>query len=200
MSSQTKSYLLSFVIVAATALLLVKAGHLLGYLEQRGFIRLDFDFLSPQPQYIAQNITEQPAEPTPQEGIETEYHYSWEQAAPEDELRETEDKERHLQLLSAEIDLKLEQMQQAEENLQQLMYRQSDPEESNAARLAALYSEMPESDAARIFETLDNDAVILLLQNMENRKASAIMALLSSEKVKSVTAQMLADPKQRIEP
>jgi len=183
LSYQLKSYLLSFVIVAATALLLVKTGRLIGYMEQKGIIRADFGFYS-QPQ---EHNYVQPAAET-DENMTSEEVYSWELPDPD-----MEEKQRHLQLLSAEIDLKLEQMQQAEENLQRLMLKQPENKVDNVIRLADLYAKMPDTEAARIFEALDDDMVALLLQKMEVGKASAIMALLSLEKAKSVTARMIAD-------
>lgn len=116
---------------------------------------------------------------------DAEYSYSWEQTADDD----NEQKILHLQQLSAEIDRKLEQMRQTEENLQQLAELHP---AGNVQYLAYLYARMPAADAARIFSDLDDGAVITLLQNMDAEKAATIIAELPADKAKSVTLHVIA--------
>ena len=153
--------------VTAAALLLTKLCDLGAFLLPQG--RLNFAA----------------AEMNPMAESGGEYGYSWEQTAPDAD----EQKLLHLQQLSVEIDQKLEQMRQTEENLQQLAARQP---AGNVQYLAFLYAQMPAEDAARIFGDLDDGAVITLLQNMEADKAAAIIAKLPADKAKSVTLRVIA--------
>jgi hypothetical protein len=65
--------------------------------------------------------------------------------------------------------------------------------DSTRARLSRIFAAMKPEDAAVVLEKLDDASVRLLLLNLSDRKAAAILSSMPGEKAAMVTRTMLAD-------
>ena len=107
--------------------------------------------------------------------------------------RDIDRKTIRLQLAEEEIEKKLKQLQVYETKLKQLIDRYSERERERIQSLVKLYSTMKPKDAARIFNTLDTDIIVSLLQEMKPAAASAILAQIDPQKAKAVTDELVGN-------
>lgn len=96
-----------------------------------------------------------------------------------------------LQNMISEIDTKTAILQEAELRLQKLIKNYNTQKRENIAQLSSLYSLMPSQDAAKIIETLDSQDITLLLQLLDKQKATEILQEMNVQKAKETTTTIL---------
>ncbi len=108
------------------------------------------------------------------------------------DAREEEMQERValLQAAEARIDEKVKELKELQGVLAELIKNYEEHEEANIRSLVRIYENMKPKDAARIFEQLEMDTLLLVVERMKERKLAAIMAEMSPGKAKEVTVEL----------
>ncbi|MGE3769719.1 MAG: MotE family protein [Bdellovibrionales bacterium] len=111
------------------------------------------------------------------------------------ELDKREDSivEREALLTAAEqrIDEKVAELQKMREDLEKLL-AQADTQQSDQLKsLVKIYENMKPPQAARIFEQLEMNMLISVIQEMKEAKAAPVLAAMDPVKAKAVTAELI---------
>lgn len=102
-------------------------------------------------------------------------------------------------LLSAaerELDQKTRELTALKTEIQAAIKKRSEEEDARIGSLVKIYEGMKPKDAASIFNTLDLDVLMVIITKMNERKASPIIALMSTDRAKTVTTMMAEQKKQ----
>jgi flagellar motility protein MotE (MotC chaperone) len=102
-------------------------------------------------------------------------------------------------LLSAaerELDQKTRELTALKTEIQAATKKRSDEEDARIGSLVKIYEGMKPKDAASIFNTLDLDVLMVIMTKMNERKSSPILALMNTERAKTVTTMMAEQKKQ----
>jgi flagellar motility protein MotE (MotC chaperone) len=108
----------------------------------------------------------------------------------EQELKDRETavqrKEQALAPLQAEVDAKIEQLNELQTKLtamaRELAEKDQTTKDEKITHLVALYSAMDAAKAAKILDKLSTDTVVRIISNMNGKKAGPILAAMSAEK------------------
>ena len=104
-------------------------------------------------------------------------------------------KEALLQAAEQELDRKYEELVALRGEIEQLLDKQSEEEDSRITSLVKIYENMKAKEAAEIFNTLDLDILVEVMSRMSERKVSPVLAAMNPERARTVTI-MLAEQKQ----
>ena len=88
------------------------------------------------------------------------------------------------------IDEKLEELRTLRSELEGLLDVVDEQQESHMASLVRIYENMRPGDAAAIFNGLDMDVLLEVLQRMSERKTAPILAAMAPERAREVTAEL----------
>ena len=88
------------------------------------------------------------------------------------------------------IDEKLEELRTLRSELEGLLDVVDEQQESHMASLVRIYENMRPGDAAAIFNGLDMDVLLEVLQRMSERKTAPILAAMEPERAREVTAEL----------
>ena len=102
-------------------------------------------------------------------------------------------------LLSAaerELDQKTRELTALKTEIQAATKKRSEEEDARIGSLVKIYEGMKPKDAASIFNTLDLDVLMVIMTKMNERKSSPILALMSTDRAKTVTTMMAEQRKQ----
>ncbi|MDB5490853.1 MAG: hypothetical protein JWO78_702 [Micavibrio sp.] len=102
-------------------------------------------------------------------------------------------------LLSAaerELDQKTRELTALKAEIQAATKKRSEEEDARIGSLVKIYEGMKPKDAASIFNTLDLDVLMVIMTKMSERKSSPVLALMSTERAKTVTTMMAEQRKQ----
>lgn len=94
-----------------------------------------------------------------------------------------------------ELDQKLQEMTVIRNQIEAMLEEQSEQEKARIQSLVKIYEGMKAKDAAAVFNTLDIDILVRLLQSMSERKTAPILAYMNPARVQEVTT-LLAQQKQ----
>ena len=115
-------------------------------------------------------------------------------AARRNELdqRESAIVEREALLTVAEqrLDEKLAELRALREELEGMLDQLDEEQEEHLQSLVRIYENMRPGDAARIFDGLDMDVLLQVLQRMSERKTAPILAAMQPERAREVTAEL----------
>ena len=100
-----------------------------------------------------------------------------------------------LRAAKKELDQKYQELSQLRTEIEKLLEKQSEEEQTRITSLVKIYEGMKAKDAANIFNTLDLDVLIAVMSQMSERKLSPILAEMNPERARTVTI-MLAEQKQ----
>lgn len=135
-----------------------------------------------------------PPEPTGPTFSETELQVLQQLSERRDKLSEREtDLQRRETLLSAtehRIDEKVASLKQLQTTLDGLIRQHDAEQETKLKSLVKIYETMKPADAARIFEQLDSDTLLPVVEKMNERKLAAILAKLDPMKARDVTVEL----------
>lgn len=95
-----------------------------------------------------------------------------------------------LEVAEQRIDEKMSELQALRAQLQALLVEVDEQEEAHLASLVEIYENMRPGDAANIFDGLEMDVLISVLDRMREQKAAAILASMSAERARSVTSEL----------
>ena len=88
------------------------------------------------------------------------------------------------------VDGKIETLKQLQVEIQGLLAQRDDAEQKQLAALVKTYSNMPPKDAARIFNSLDEDVLLSVAQQIKPADLAAIMAKMESEPAQKLTVRL----------
>lgn len=101
-------------------------------------------------------------------------------------------------LLSAaerELDQKTRELTTLKTEIEAATKKRNEEEEARIGSLVKIYEGMKPKDAASIFNTLDLDVLMVIMTKMNERKSSPIIALMNTERAKTVTTMMAEQKK-----
>jgi flagellar motility protein MotE (MotC chaperone) len=116
-------------------------------------------------------------------------------AEQKDELamrsRRLDDAEAVLAATETRVGLQIARLAEIKSEVEGLLARRSALEEEDLRRMVAIYEAMKPKDAARIFNDLETDMVIDVLDRMPERRSAPIIAELQDAKAREVTRTIL---------
>lgn len=159
-------------------------------------------------------VPEDTSEDTPKDTPETEWRDSLEtdlESSPvqmelfsdlAERRKDLETRERELIIREAlikasesELEQKYKELLDLRTEIEILLEKQSEAEQQRIASLVKIYEGMKAKDAARIFNTLDMDVLLEVMDRMSERKSAPIIAAMNPERARSITI-MLAERKR----
>jgi flagellar motility protein MotE (MotC chaperone) len=113
--------------------------------------------------------------------------------------REAALNERAAVLAAAEkrLEMRVTELTPLQKQLEQLDGQRRQREEASWAGLVKTYETMPPRDAAAIFNDLDKQVLLNVLDRMKERNAAAILAAMQPERARQVTAELARMREQR---
>ena len=88
------------------------------------------------------------------------------------------------------IDKKVEELKLLQNTIQKLLKSHNQEQEAKMQSLVKIYENMKPKDAARIFEELDMDTLLLVVEGMKERKLAPVMASMDPLMAKEVTVEL----------
>lgn len=104
-------------------------------------------------------------------------------------------REKVLQATEQRIDQKLTELNGMSTELKDMLVTYDKEENAKITSLVKVYEAMKPKDAARIFDELDMDILLMVVDRMSERKVAPVLAAMSPQKAKDLT-QQLADQKK----
>ena len=108
-----------------------------------------------------------------------------------------EDREQELDMRSgllaaaeSRIDKKVEELKLLQNTIQKLLKAHDEEQDAQLQSLVKIYENMKPKDAARIFEELDLDTLLLVVERMKERKLAPVMASMDPAKAKEITVEL----------
>lgn len=88
------------------------------------------------------------------------------------------------------IDDKLAELKQVQFTIEELVKRHDADEEAQLKSLVKIYENMKPKDAAQIFEDLEMDVLLDVVEGMKERKVAPVLALMNPAKAQEVTLEL----------
>ncbi|MCH2546175.1 MAG: hypothetical protein MK052_00995 [Alphaproteobacteria bacterium] len=104
-------------------------------------------------------------------------------------------REKVLAATEQRIEGKLTELNALSAELKELLVTYDKEEDAKISSLVKIYETMKPKDAARIFDQLDMDTLLMVVDRMSERRVAPVLAAMSPQKAKEVT-QQLADQKK----
>lgn len=95
-----------------------------------------------------------------------------------------------LQAAETRIDQKIQDLRDLQATLEQLTRIRDEQEEMKILSLVKIYETMKPKDAARIFQELEMDTLLLVVDRMKERKLAPIMAEMNPNKAMEITVEL----------
>ncbi len=110
--------------------------------------------------------------------------------ALEEREKELRLKDNILRATEMKIDEKIDEMRELKKTLDDLLSLYNDKEQQKIRSLVKVYENMKPKDAARIFEEMDMDILLQVIDKMSERKIAPILANLTPTRAQAVTAEL----------
>lgn len=104
--------------------------------------------------------------------------------------RELNTREGLLKAAEQRIDRKIADLHEVENTIQELLKKHDQQEQAKIDQLVKIYATMKPKDAARIFDDLEMDILLTIMENMKESKSAPILAAMTPDKARAVTAEM----------
>lgn len=89
-----------------------------------------------------------------------------------------------------ELDQKVRELSTIRAQIEAAMKQQSEEENARINSLVKIYEGMKPKDAASIFNTLDLEVLMVIMQRMSERKSSAIISEMNPDRARTITIMM----------
>jgi len=99
-------------------------------------------------------------------------------------------RENLLQATEERIDEKIASLKQIEDRIQGLLAKYDQQEERQIKSLVKTYESMKAKDAARIFDRLDMEILLAVVQRMKEVKMAAVLAKMNAAKAEALTVEL----------
>ncbi len=103
---------------------------------------------------------------------------------------ELEERTALLQAAETRIDQKIQDLKDLRATLEQLTKIRDDQEEMKIRSLVKIYETMKPKDAARIFQELEMETLLLVVDRMKERKLAPVLAEMNPNKAMEVTVEL----------
>ena len=104
--------------------------------------------------------------------------------------REVEAREALLTAAENRIDQKISELEILRKKIEELMRQNDEQDEAQIRSLVKIYENMKPKDAAQIFEGLDMDVLLEVVDRMKERKIAPILAQLTPDRAKAITVEL----------
>ena len=111
------------------------------------------------------------------------------------EMREQDilESKKQLQVIEKRVEQKIEELKNIKGAIQKIVQQEDEQVSKNTQRLVAIYQGMKPKSAAKVFDDLPMSVLKKVVQKMDQKKVSPIMAAMDIKKVKKLTT-LLAQP------
>jgi len=108
------------------------------------------------------------------------------------EKREQELEVRGAMLKAAEsrIDKKVEEMKSLQATIEKLLAAYDEQQEKKVASLVKIYETMKPKEAAKIFEELEMDVLLMVVERFNGRRLAPVLAAMDPKKAREVTVEL----------
>lgn len=89
------------------------------------------------------------------------------------------------------IEKKIVELKRFQSTIEQLIKTYDEQQKTKLNSLVKVYENMKPKDAANIFEQLDMDSLLVVVEKMKERKLAAILAKMNGEKASEVTVELM---------
>jgi len=104
--------------------------------------------------------------------------------------REMDDREKLLEAVEKRIVERTASLKKIKETIEALLAKHDEIEKAQLVSLVKMYSAMKPKEAAGIFNSLDSDVLISIVENMKESKMGAILAKMNINKAKKLTTDL----------
>jgi len=150
--------------------------------------------LVPEHPSVEQQASTVPARVDPFEYSDEEIEVLQQLAKRRDELdlraRQIEEREALVKAAEQKMDQKMGELKALQATVEDLLKQRSDAEEAELKSLVKIYENMKPKDAAQVFEELDMDILLEVVDRMNERKAAPILALINPTRAKELTLEL----------
>jgi flagellar motility protein MotE (MotC chaperone) len=115
-------------------------------------------------------------------------------------MRELEMREKLLETVEKKVEGKAGELKQNEEKLAEANEKKNPAEAQGMKNLVVMYESMKPKDAARIFDRLSIDVLLPVVQKMNPRKMSEVLAAMSPEAAEKLTVAIASRANGGVEP
>ncbi len=95
-----------------------------------------------------------------------------------------------LKAAEARIDKKVEEMKNLQATIERLLAAYDEQQEKKVASLVKIYESMKPKEAAKIFEELEMDVLLMVVERINSRRLAPILAVMSPQKAREVTVEL----------
>ncbi len=103
--------------------------------------------------------------------------------------------EERLKIIESDINKKIERYENILSQIENILNEMKDAKDERVKRIVKTYESMPAEEASVRLSALDEQTAVKIIIKMKSKKAGAIMALMSPEKVVSITNGMTGNKK-----
>lgn len=111
-------------------------------------------------------------------------------AALEQRERDLEQREKLLQAAEKKVDEKLTEMDNLKKNLESLLDKQNKMQDERVAQLVKIYENMKPKDAANIFNEMQFDVLLEVIDKMSERKVAPVLAAMNPDRAREISARL----------
>lgn len=104
--------------------------------------------------------------------------------------RQLDEREALVQAAEQRMEQKMAELKALQAVLEDLLKKRSDEEEAELKSLVKMYENMKPKDAAQVFEEMDMDVLLDVVERMNERKAAPILALVTPTRAKEITFEL----------
>lgn len=91
---------------------------------------------------------------------------------------------------SNKLDIKIEELEKLKGQTQELITQYQTEEDKKIGSLVKIYESMKPKDAAKVFDQMDIDIMLLIIDEMSERRAAPILAKMNIKRAKQVTEKL----------
>lgn len=104
--------------------------------------------------------------------------------------RELDDREKVLEAVELRIVERTESLKKIKATIEAALAKHAKREKKQLDSLVKIYSAMKPKEAAQIFNNLDEDVLLAIVENMKEKKMGAILAKMNLDKAKKLTVNL----------
>lgn len=104
--------------------------------------------------------------------------------------RQLDEREALIQAAEQRMDQKMAELKALQAMVEDLLKKHSDEQEAELKSLVKMYENMKPKDAAQVFEEMDMDVLLDVVERMNERKAAPILALVTPTRAKEITFEL----------
>jgi flagellar motility protein MotE (MotC chaperone) len=143
---------------------------------------------------IASEMAAEPVVPDPFDYTDEEVDVLQQLAKRREELelraRQLDEREALIQAAEQRMDQKMGELKALQAMVEELLKKRSDEQEAELKSLVKMYENMKPKDAAQVFEEMDMDVLLDVVERMNERKAAPILALVTPTRAKEITFEL----------